>query len=56
MWYHLMDMVNAIAKILKRRISKRPLEDYKQEALIRVGREQFKKLIERGTDIPVVLL
>ena len=32
------------------------LADYKQEALIKLGKEQFKKLVERGTDIPVVLL
>lgn len=32
------------------------ISDYKQEALVRVGREQFKKLLEKGISIPVVLL
>jgi len=27
-----------------------------QDDLIKTGREQFKKLVERGTDLPVVLL
>lgn len=42
--------------LLLKRKSKKSLSDYKQEALIKQGREQFKKLIERGTDLPVVLL
>jgi len=32
------------------------IADYKQEALVRVGREQFKRLLEKGISIPVVLL
>ena len=34
----------------------RTLGDYKQEILIKQGREQFKKLLEKGIRIPVVLL
>jgi hypothetical protein len=34
----------------------RTLADYKQEILIKQGREQFKKLMEKGISIPVVLL
>jgi hypothetical protein len=34
----------------------RTISDYKQEALVRIGREQFKKLLEKGISIPVVLL
>lgn len=30
--------------------------DYEQEVLIKIGREQFKKLAEKGLRIPVVLL
>jgi hypothetical protein len=30
--------------------------DYKQEILVKAGREQFKKLLEKGISIPVVLL
>lgn len=32
------------------------ISDYKQEALVKSGREQFKKLIEKGISIPVFLL
>ncbi len=32
------------------------IEDYKQEALIRQGRAQFEKLMQKGLSIPVVLL
>jgi len=34
----------------------RTLSDYKQEILVRQGREQFKKLMEKGISIPVALL
>ena len=30
--------------------------DYKQEDLVKLGREQFKRLMEKGLGIPVVLL
>ncbi|MBI2049682.1 hypothetical protein HYT32_02140 [Candidatus Roizmanbacteria bacterium] len=29
---------------------------YKREILIKLGREQFKKLLEKGLNIPVALL
>ncbi len=32
------------------------ISDYKQEVLVKQGREQFKKLLEKGISIPVVLL
>ena len=32
------------------------ISDYKQEALVKSGREQFKKLMEKGISIPVFLL
>lgn len=31
-------------------------EEFKREALIKQGREQFKKLVEKGIGVPVVLL
>lgn len=34
----------------------RSISDYKQDALVRQGAEQFKKLLEKGIRIPVVLL
>lgn len=40
----------------KSRKAVKTISDYKQEALVRLGREQFKKLLEKGISIPVVLL
>ena len=34
----------------------RTINDYKQDALLKAGREQFKKLLEKGISIPVVFL
>jgi hypothetical protein len=34
----------------------RTIADYKQDLLFKQGREQFKKLVEKGISIPVVLL
>jgi len=39
-----------------RKKAARTISDYKQEILVRQGREQFKKLLEKGISIPVVLL
>lgn len=39
----------------KRRVNKE-ISDYKEEAFVRLGREQFKKLVEKGMELPVVLL
>lgn len=35
---------------------KATLADYQRELLIRQGREQFKKLVDRGLGVPVGLL
>lgn len=35
---------------------RKTLSDYKQELLVRQGREQFKKLLERGLNVPIVFL
>jgi hypothetical protein len=32
------------------------ISDYKQDVLVKQGREQFKKLLEKGISVPVVLL
>lgn len=41
---------------LGKKISVKTISDYKQEILVKQGREQFRKLIEKGISIPVVLL
>jgi hypothetical protein len=35
---------------------RKTLEDHRQELLIQQGREQFKKLVDKGLQLPVVLL
>ncbi len=32
------------------------ISDYKQDVLVKQGGEQFKKLLEKGISIPVVML
>jgi len=39
-----------------RKKATRTLADYKQEILVKQGRDQFRKLIEKGISIPVALL
>lgn len=39
-----------------KKTNRKTISDYKQEALVKQGREQFKKLIARGLRIPVVFL
>ena len=41
---------------LKKKTSNKSISDYKMEILVKQGREQFKKLIARGINIPVALL
>lgn len=49
------DMKLDFLRINKKREIK-TITDYKQDALLKTGREQFKKLLEKGISIPVVLL
>ena len=41
---------------LKKKSSNKTASDYKMDQLVKQGRDQFKKLLERGINIPVVLL
>jgi hypothetical protein len=41
---------------LKGKRAAKTISDYKQEALVKLGREQFKKLMEKGISIPIFLL
>jgi len=36
--------------------NRKTIEDYKNELLVKQGREQFKKLLEKGINVPVALL
>lgn len=42
--------------LLRKNKKRKPLVDRQQEILVAQGREQFKKLVDRGLTIPVVLL
>lgn len=41
---------------LQKKPTRKTIEDYKQEVLLRQGREQFKALVKKGLSVPVVLL
>ncbi len=36
--------------------ARRTIADYQQELLVRQGREQFKRLLEKGINVPVAFL
>ncbi len=36
--------------------ARKTIADYKQEILVKQGREQFKKLLEKGISVPVAFL
>jgi hypothetical protein len=40
----------------KKKKAVRTIAEYQQEMLIRQGRDQFKKLVDRGLGVPVALL
>jgi hypothetical protein len=40
----------------QKRVANKSVTDYKMEALVKLGRDQFKKLMEKGIGIPVALL
>ena len=44
-----------LSTIFKKKADK-TLHEYKQEILVKQGREQFKKLVDKGLELPVVLL
>lgn len=44
-----------LSTFLKKK-SNKTLGDYKQEILVKQGAEQFKKLIDKGIELPIVLL
>ncbi|MBI2074923.1 MAG: hypothetical protein HYT83_03760 [Candidatus Levybacteria bacterium] len=40
----------------KEQEKRKTIEDYKQENLIRIGKEQFTKLLNKGLTIPIGML
>ncbi len=51
-----MKIFNLFSLEPKKKISKNGQKDQKQEALVKLGREQFKKLRELGLRVPVAFL
>jgi len=41
---------------LRRKKTRKSISDYKQEILLKEGREQFKSLIKKGLSVPIALL
>jgi hypothetical protein len=39
-----------------KKVAVKTIADYKQDLLVKQGREQFKRLLEKGLNIPVVIL
>ena len=48
-------MTISLSAIFKKKTNK-TLNEYKQEILVKQGREQFKKMLDKGLELPVVLL
>jgi len=48
-------MKSFLEKLLKRKGVK-SISDYKQDILVKQGREQFKRLLEKGLSVPIALL
>ena len=40
----------------QKKASTKTISDYKMDMLMKQGRDQFKKLIEKGLNVPVALL
>lgn len=40
----------------EKKVAVKTIADYKQDLLVKQGREQFKKLLEKGLNVPVVML
>jgi hypothetical protein len=40
----------------KKEVSIKTVDDYQREALVKQGREQFQKLMDKGLGVPVALL
>lgn len=43
-------------KLIKRKSVRKQIMDYKQEVLVKQGREQFKALLKKGISVPIALL
>jgi len=40
----------------QKKASDKAISDYKMELLVKQGRDQFRKLIEKGLNVPIALL
>ncbi|MCL5438541.1 MAG: hypothetical protein M1268_00955 [Patescibacteria group bacterium] len=49
-------LLSLIGIQLKENKSRNALVDYKQAMLVKQGREQFKKLLDKGLSVPVMFL
>lgn len=56
-WYYFFEMkiFSTLLKIANK-AGQKTLAEYKQEMLVKQGREQFRRLQEKGLSVPVALL
>lgn len=53
-YYFQMKVFNLFSKTSKKK--RRNISDYYQDSINRIGKEQIRKLVEKGLGIPVALL
>lgn len=53
-----MKIVTALLSLVssQRKAARKTLDQYKQEVLVRQGKIQFEKLLQKGLQVPVALL
>ncbi len=49
-------ITDLIKKVNSKKVDTKTIADYNREVMVRQGREQFKKLLDKGLNIPVALL
>ncbi len=54
MCYNILDM--KFLTWFTKKTNRKTIADYKQELLVRQGRKQFERLMEKGLSVPVALL
>lgn len=45
-----------LLNLFQKKGKRKTIADYKQDLLVKQGREQFKRLLEKGLGVPVALL
>ena len=54
--YDKMFLIMKFSLFKSKKAERKTISDYKQEMLVKQGREQFRSLVKRGLSIPIALL